>query len=78
MPISVQGPQGPVLIPLGQVARLENSIGPARIDHLNRDRVIKIEANTEVRSLNEVLADIMPRVSANVPLPAGYRVVDRR
>jgi HAE1 family hydrophobic/amphiphilic exporter-1 len=72
LPISVQGPQGPVLIPLGQVARLENSIGPARIDHLNRDRVIKIEANTEVRSLNEVLADIMPRVTANVPLPPGY------
>ena len=74
LPISVQGPQGPVLIPLGQVARLENSIGPARIDHLNRDRVIKIEANTEVRSLNEVLSDIMPRLTANVPLPAGYEL----
>ena len=74
LPISVQGPQGPVLIPLGQVARLENSIGPARIDHLNRDRVIKIQANTEVRSLNEVLADIMQRVNANVQLPAGYEL----
>ena len=74
LPISVQGPQGPVLIPLGQVARLETNIGPARIDHLNRDRVIKIEANTEVRSLNEVLNDIMPRITANVPLPAGYQL----
>ncbi len=74
LPISVQGPQGPVLIPLGQVARLEDSIGPARIDHLNRDRVIKIEANTEVRSLNEVLGDVMPRLAANVPLPAGYEL----
>jgi HAE1 family hydrophobic/amphiphilic exporter-1 len=74
LPISVQGPQGSVLIPLGQVARLENSIGPARIDHMNRDRVIKIEANTEVRSLNEVLSDIMPRLAANVPLPAGYEL----
>jgi HAE1 family hydrophobic/amphiphilic exporter-1 len=74
LPISVQGPQGPVLIPLGQVARLENSVGPARIDHLNRDRVIKIEANTEVRSLNEVLADIMPRITSKVPLPAGYEL----
>ncbi len=74
LPISVQGPEGPVLMPLGQVARLENSIGPARIDHLNRDRVIKIQANTEVRSLNEVLADIMQRVNANVQLPAGYEL----
>jgi len=74
LPISVQGPQGPVLIPLGQVAKLENSVGPARIDHLNRDRVIKIEANTEVRSLNEVLADVMPRIASKVPLPAGYEL----
>jgi HAE1 family hydrophobic/amphiphilic exporter-1 len=74
LPIAVQGPQGPVLMPLGQVASLETNIGPARIDHLNRDRVIKIEANTEVRSLNEVLNDIMPRLAANVPLPAGYEL----
>ncbi|MGV3517557.1 efflux RND transporter permease subunit [Luteitalea sp.] len=74
LPIAVQGPQGPVLMPLGQVAKLETNIGPARIDHLNRDRVIKIEANTEVRSLNEVLNDIMPRLAANVPLPAGYEL----
>ncbi len=73
LPISVQGPAGPVLIPLGQVARLENSVGPARIDHLNRDRVIKIEANTEGRSLNEVLADINRRLAASAPLPPGYQ-----
>ncbi len=72
LPLTVQGPEGPAMIPLGQVARVETNIGPARIDHLNRERVIKIEANTEVRSLNEVLNDIMPRVTANVPLPAGY------
>ncbi len=72
LPIGVQGPQGPVLIPLGQVAQLSQNIGPARIDHLNRDRVIKIEANTEGRSFNAVLADTLERVRAQVPLPAGY------
>ena len=65
---------GPVLVPLGQVARLSTSIGPARIDHLNRDRVIKIEANTEGRSFNSVLSDVTARVNANVPLPAGYEL----
>jgi HAE1 family hydrophobic/amphiphilic exporter-1 len=74
LPIGVQGPTGPVLVPLGQVARLSTSIGPARIDHLNRDRVIKIEANTEGRSFNAVLSDVTARVTAKVPLPAGYEL----
>jgi len=72
LPLSVQGPNGPVLIPLSQVAQLSTSIGPARIDHLNRARVIKIEANTEVRSFNEVLSEVLARVRANVALPPGY------
>ena len=38
---------GPSSIPLGQVARITPSIGPARIDHLDRERVITVEANTE-------------------------------
>ncbi len=74
LPIGVQGPTGPVLVPLGQVAKLSTSIGPARIDHLDRDRVIKIEANTEGRSFNSVLSDVTARVTANVPLPAGYEL----
>jgi HAE1 family hydrophobic/amphiphilic exporter-1 len=74
LPISVVGPQGPVLIPLGQVARLTQNIGPARIDHLNRDRVIKIEANTEGRSFNAVLSDVTARVNEKVPLPPGYEL----
>ena len=40
-------------IPLGQVARVTPSIGPARIDHLDRDRVIIVEANTENRALSD-------------------------
>ncbi|BCS34287.1 hypothetical protein TBR22_A35170 [Luteitalea sp. TBR-22] len=74
LPIGVMGPQGPVLIPLGQVARLTQNIGPARIDHLNRDRVIKIEANTEGRSFNSVLSDVTARVNQKVTLPPGYEL----
>ena len=41
-------------IPLGQVAQITPSIGPARIDHLDRERVITVQANTEGRPLSEV------------------------
>src|SRR6188768_3169494 len=59
-------------IPLGQVARVTPSIGPARIDHLDRDRVIIVEANTENRALSAVVGDTMARVQQAVTFPAGY------
>ncbi len=72
LPLVVAGAEGTSTIPLGQVARVSPSIGPARIDHLDRERVITIEANTDGRPLNEVSSGIMARVQANVPLPPGY------
>ena len=59
-------------IPLGQVARVTPSIGPARIDHLDRDRVINVEANTENRALSAVVGDTMARVKQSVTFPPGY------
>jgi hydrophobic/amphiphilic exporter-1 (mainly G- bacteria), HAE1 family len=59
-------------IPLGQVARVTPSIGPARIDHLDRDRVINVEANTENRALSAVVGDTMARVQQAVTFPPGY------
>jgi len=59
-------------IPLGQVARVTPSIGPARIDHLDRDRVIIVEANTENRPLSAVVGDTMARVQQAVAFPPGY------
>ena len=71
---SCSGPNGPVHdVPLGQVARVTPSIGPARIDHLDRERVITVEANTEDRPLSEVVDDIMARVERTVHVPAGLR-----
>jgi hydrophobic/amphiphilic exporter-1 (mainly G- bacteria), HAE1 family len=73
LPLMVQGPQGQSTVPLGQIARISTNLGPARIDHFNRDRVINIEANTYGRSLTEVVGDIERRL-VNVPLPPGYRI----
>ncbi|HET9362924.1 MAG TPA: efflux RND transporter permease subunit [Vicinamibacterales bacterium] len=73
LPLVVAGAQNAV-IPLGQVARVSPSIGPARIDHLNRDRVITVEANTQGRPLSAVVGDTMARVDQAVTFPAGYAI----
>jgi HAE1 family hydrophobic/amphiphilic exporter-1 len=73
LPLTVAGPQGPVTVPLGQVARVEQSLGPAQINRLDRERVINVEANTQGRPLSEVVADITQRLES-VPVPAGYTV----
>jgi HAE1 family hydrophobic/amphiphilic exporter-1 len=64
---------GGATVPLGQVAAITPGLGPARIDHIDRDRVVAVEANTEHRPLTEVLADIQRRL-AGLALPPGYRL----
>jgi HAE1 family hydrophobic/amphiphilic exporter-1 len=71
LPLLVGG-DNPKSIPLGQVARVTPAIGPARIDHLDRDRVIIVEANTENRPLSAVVGDTMARVQQAVTFPTGY------
>jgi HAE1 family hydrophobic/amphiphilic exporter-1 len=73
LPLLVARPGNPsASIPLGQVARISPAIGPARIDHLDRERVITVEANTENRPLSEVVGDVIARVATAVPFPPGY------
>ncbi len=63
----------PITVPLGQIATVRQSIGPAQINHLDRDKVINVEANVQGRSLNEVMTDINARL-ARVQLPPGYEI----
>jgi HAE1 family hydrophobic/amphiphilic exporter-1 len=72
LPILVGGEE--TSIPLGQVARVTPAIGPARIDHLDRDPVIVVEANTENRALSAVVSDTMARVQQAVTFPPGYTI----
>ncbi|MDQ3171660.1 MAG: efflux RND transporter permease subunit [Acidobacteriota bacterium] len=72
LPLVVRDAQGqPVTLPLGQVASITPSLGPAQIDHLDRDRVVSVQANTQGRPLTEVLADIEVKLAA-MPFPPGY------
>jgi HAE1 family hydrophobic/amphiphilic exporter-1 len=73
LPLSV-GPQNSAeSLPLGQIAKVTTSLGPAIISHLDRDKVVNVEANTEGRALNEVLSDIASRAAA-LKVPPGVSV----
>jgi len=73
LPMQVIGPNGaPQMMPLGQVARIRQGLGPAIIDHLNRDPVVTVELNTSGRAAGDVTNDIMERVG-KMRLPAGVR-----
>jgi HAE1 family hydrophobic/amphiphilic exporter-1 len=63
----------PAVIPLGQVATITSSAGPAQIDHLNRTRVVTIGANIE-GSLGNVTQQVQRGLSG-FRLPAGYQIV---
>jgi HAE1 family hydrophobic/amphiphilic exporter-1 len=71
LPLMVTGADGQMSVPLGQVAHISPSIGPARIDHLDRDRMIAVQANTQGRPLSDVIRD-MTGALRQVTLPPGY------
>jgi HAE1 family hydrophobic/amphiphilic exporter-1 len=63
----------PTTVPLGQVAKITQGVGPAIIDHLNRDLVVIVGWNASGRSTGEVMADALARL-ATIPLPAGVTI----
>jgi HAE1 family hydrophobic/amphiphilic exporter-1 len=71
LPLVVAGPDGRAqTLPLGQVARIDQSVGPAVINHLNRDLVVNVEWNVSGRSTGEVNTEVLAKVKA-LQLPAG-------
>jgi len=71
LPMVVAGPNGlPSTMPLGQVASIKQGVGPAIIDHLNREPVVTVELNTSGRAAGDVTADIQALLN-RTRLPAG-------
>ncbi len=71
LPMVVVGPNGlPATMPLGQIASIKQGIGPALIDHLNREPVVTVELNTSGRAAGDVTADIQAFLN-RTRLPAG-------
>jgi HAE1 family hydrophobic/amphiphilic exporter-1 len=74
LPLVIQGPNGaPTTAPLGQFATVTPGVGPAVINHLNRDKVVSVEFNTSGRSMGEVTNDAFARMTA-IPHPPSIRI----
>ncbi|MBI5542476.1 MAG: efflux RND transporter permease subunit, partial [Deltaproteobacteria bacterium] len=71
--LGLDGQGRPVVLPLGQIARLSETLGPAQINHLEREKVIDVQANVQGRSLSEVVREINVQV-AKLVLPRGYSI----
>jgi hydrophobic/amphiphilic exporter-1 (mainly G- bacteria), HAE1 family len=64
---------GLATVPLGQVASISTTLGPAEIDHLDRDEIITVGANANGKSLGAISAAINAKV-ATLPLPPGVHI----
>ncbi len=77
LPLTVIGSDGQVrTVPLGQVARISTETAPAQIDHLDRTRVITLEANTFGRPLNDITTDLKAALQRSLTLPPGYEITE--
>jgi hydrophobic/amphiphilic exporter-1 (mainly G- bacteria), HAE1 family len=74
LPLVVQGPNGvPQTMPLGQVATITQGVGPAIIDHLDRELVVSVQANVSGRASGDVTADVEAKLK-KLTLPPGVRL----
>ncbi len=60
---------------LGQVARLDRSLGPNLINREDAQRRIVVQANIDSGDTRGVVDAVRQRVRAQVPMPEGYGVV---
>jgi HAE1 family hydrophobic/amphiphilic exporter-1 len=71
LPLVVIGPNGaPTTMPLGQVASIKQGVGPAIIDHLDRDQVVSVQANTSGRATGDVTSEVNAKL-AKMTFPPG-------
>ena len=61
-------------VPLGQLATIEEVVGPKQISREANQRRIVVQANVDGRDLGGFVAEAQARVAAEVKLPAGYFV----
>jgi cobalt-zinc-cadmium resistance protein CzcA len=63
---------GPEYVPLGEVARIEVSIGPNQISRENGKRRSVVTANVRGRDLGSFVDEAHEKIAAQVQLPPGY------
>ncbi len=67
----IRTPAG-VLIPLQQVAKIEEIVGPRQITREKNQRFITIQANVRGRDIGSFVADGQKLIAEKVTLPPGY------
>jgi hydrophobe/amphiphile efflux-1 (HAE1) family protein len=65
--------QQKIIVPISYVAAVGQGSGPSKINRYDRQREIRIDANTSGHSLGEVLGSILKQ-TAGLPLEPGYSV----
>ena len=69
--ILIASPQG-ALIPLGQLAKVYVTEGPAQISREQAQRRIVVECNVTDRDIGGFVKEAQAKIDANVKLPPGY------
>jgi len=70
---SLGGPMKPTeYVPLGELARIEVTIGPNQISRENGKRRAVVTANVRGRDLGSFVEEAQRRIASEVDLPAGY------
>jgi len=67
--------EGGELVPLGQLADVRRTEGPAAVNREKLRRRVLVEANVRGRDLVSYVQEAQARVAAGVTVPDGYRVV---
>jgi cobalt-zinc-cadmium resistance protein CzcA len=62
------------MIPLSQIARVQQSTGPIQVNRENNQRRWMIQGNVRGRDLGSVVADIKDRIAEKIQLPDGYYI----
>jgi cobalt-zinc-cadmium resistance protein CzcA len=70
----IRGPDG-ALVPLDEVASVEEIVGPRQITRERSQRFIAIQANVVGRDIGSFVADAEAAIQAEVDLPPGYLTV---
>jgi HAE1 family hydrophobic/amphiphilic exporter-1 len=65
------GPDGPRIVGLGQLARIEQRVGPSSITRENQQRILKIGLGVGERDLGSVVADL-ERELDEIAVPEGF------
>lgn len=62
----------PRTVPLREIARVENQLGPNQVNRENGKRRIVVTANVRDRDLGSFVAELQERIGQQVKVPTGY------